>query len=90
MAFQLSGVIDRSILEVFLDGGERSATITFFPEGDFDTMVIKAGDLNPGVGVSAKVWALQSAWAKYENATGTVVGNSTSSMGMKRDFMGHL
>lgn len=30
-------VIDRSILEVFLDNGLRSATANFFPRGSLDT-----------------------------------------------------
>lgn len=58
----VEGVIDRTILEVFLDHGEQSATITFFPEQRLDTLLISTGGLNPGVEVSARIWSLESGW----------------------------
>ncbi len=75
--FRMSGVIDRSILEVFLDGGERSATSTFFPEGSLDQLSISTSDLSSNVTVSVIVWGLESAWASEENVNGTVIGNNT-------------
>jgi len=89
--WMLQGVIDRSILEVFLDGGQRSATMTFFPQGVLDTMQISTGGLNAGVKVSVAAWGLKSAWAMEENVNGTVVGNNTmmgnSTSAMKRRNM---
>ena len=76
-ATRIEGVIDRSIFEFFLNGGEKSATTTFFPEQPLDTLVVAARGVNEGVGVSVKIVALESAWAKVENATGVVVGNAT-------------
>lgn len=84
-AFKLEGVIDRSILEVFLDNGLRSATTTFFAEGSLDTVIISTGDLNPGVKVKAAVWGLKSTWASQENANGIVDGNV-----IKRANLAHL
>jgi beta-fructofuranosidase len=84
---RLNGVIDRSIFEVFLDDGERSATITFFPEQPLDTMIIKSGGLNEGMKVKAEVWGLESAWASEANDKGTVVGNVTRQV-VKRDRIG--
>lgn len=57
--FRLQVVIDRSILEVFLDNGLRSATNTFFPEGELDTLIISTAGLSPGVQVSADVYGLE-------------------------------
>ncbi|KZF24979.1 glycoside hydrolase family 32 protein [Xylona heveae TC161] len=91
--FQLQGVIDRSIFEVFLDGGIRSAIATFFPEGPLDQLAISAGDLNPGVKVSVNVWGLKSAWAAEANSNGTVTGNSTTagnSTASRRGIYGKL
>ncbi|MCJ1367149.1 hypothetical protein MMC16_006281 [Acarospora aff. strigata] len=89
--FMMSGVIDRSILEVFLDGGQRSATQTFFPEGRLDVMLISAGGLNEGVEVSVAAWGLKSTWATEQDMNGTVVGNNTmsgnSTMAMRRRGM---
>jgi beta-fructofuranosidase len=82
--FRLSAVIDRSLFEVFLDGGERSATISIFPEKPLDTLLVKSIGLNAGVQVKAEVWALKSAWADEANKAGTVVGNVTRQM-VKRD-----
>lgn len=60
--FRLMGVIDRSILEVFLDNGALSATSTFFPDGELDTLILSTGDLSEGVGVTAEIFGLESAW----------------------------
>ena len=81
-SFSLQGVIDRSILEVFLDGGQRSATTTFFAQGMLDTLIIAAGDLNPGVGVSVSVQDLKGTWG-----SGIVTGkiSSTYSQRIRRD-----
>lgn len=59
LMFRLQVVIDRSILEVFLENGLRSATTTFFAEGMLDTLLISTRELNPGVQVSAEVFGLK-------------------------------
>lgn len=77
--WSMEGVIDRSILEIFLDGGDRSATNTFFPTARLDKLDISTGELNPGVKVSIAVWALKSAWAeKTTQSNGFVEGNRTT------------
>lgn len=85
-------VIDRSILEVFLDNGLRSATATFFPQGSLDTLLIKMGELSPGVGVAVEVWGLESTWEEEGAGNGTVLGNRTMGGGqmVRRDKLGHL
>lgn len=57
--FRLQVVIDRSILEVFLDNGLRSATTTFFAEGLLDTLIVSTAELNPGVQVGVDVYGLK-------------------------------
>ncbi|KAL8657215.1 MAG: hypothetical protein Q9226_002132 [Calogaya cf. arnoldii] len=89
--FRLQVVIDRSILEVFLDNGLRSATTTFFAEGMLDTLLISTRELNPGVQVSAEVFGLNSAWTPLENSNGTVAGNVTmASQRVRRNTLGHM
>lgn len=73
--FTLEGVIDRSILEVFLDGGRNSGTVTFYPEGVLDTVEVRAGGLNEGVKVEVGVWGLRSTWAEQASEDGIVYGN---------------
>jgi beta-fructofuranosidase len=75
--FVLEGIIDRSILEVFLDEGRAVGTMTFFPEGVLDTMVLKTEGLNEGIVVSVKVWGLKSTWMGMASGEGIVVGNVT-------------
>lgn len=60
--WRMEGVIDRSILEIFLDGGERSATNTFFPTQPLDTLLISTGELNAGVEVSVAIYGLDCSW----------------------------
>ncbi|KAI9891779.1 MAG: hypothetical protein M1814_002343 [Vezdaea aestivalis] len=75
--WRMSGVIDRSILEIFLDGGDRSATNTFFPEYSIDTMTFGTRALPAGMDVTLTVWSLKSAWGAKGSSNGTVAGNST-------------
>lgn len=61
-AFSFSAVIDRSILEVFLNGGEQSATSVFYPNEKLDILELVAQDLDPDVAASAEVWSLKGTW----------------------------
>lgn len=76
-SWSVSGVIDHSIIEIFVNGGEQSATNTFYATMPLDTMRIGANGIGSDVTVSVGVWALQDAWATEANANGTVVGNVT-------------
>ena len=91
---RLLGVLDRSILEVFLNNGEKAGTMIFFTEGMLDTLIIGSGDLNVGTGVAAEVYGLGSTWVGQEGVNGTVVGNVTRAMAeeqkVRRDGLGHL
>ncbi|KXJ96201.1 glycosyl hydrolase [Microdochium bolleyi] len=76
----MKAVIDRSILEVFINQGVHSATVLFFPEGEpLSQCRVAAQDMPSGTEVSVAVWGLKSAWAKYQNEQGTVLGNVTMS-----------
>lgn len=76
--WSMSAVIDRSILEVFAEGGQRRATTTFFATQPLTELRIATADLLPSMNVSVAVWGIESAWLQYENEQGTVVGNVTS------------
>ncbi|KAI9840259.1 MAG: hypothetical protein M1838_004142 [Thelocarpon superellum] len=75
--WSMEGVIDQSILEVFLNGGQQAATTTFFSVAPLDTMRIATDGLNPGVNVSIAVWSLKSAWAA-QATNGTVLGHNVT------------
>ncbi|EMT67142.1 Invertase 2 [Fusarium odoratissimum] len=77
--WSLSGVIDRSIYEAFLNDGVDSVTNTFFSTEPLTLMIFSATDLPEDVEVSVKVHALESAWKEMENDDGLVAGNKTSS-----------
>ena len=77
--WRISVVIDRSIIEIFVNGGEQSATNTFYATHPLDTLRIASAGINANAKVSVGVWALEDAWAMQANANGTVVGNTTSS-----------
>lgn len=61
-ARQIEGVIDRSVIELFLDGGHFSATNTFYPTQPLDRMWIGTGALVQGMQISVGVWSLKSGW----------------------------
>ena len=76
--WKMEGVVDRSILEIFLNDGQQVATTTFFPDSPLDTITLGTADMPPGVTVSATAWTLNSAWAAKASSNGTVLGNSTN------------
>jgi beta-fructofuranosidase len=80
----VSGAIDRSIIEVFVNGGEQSATNTFYATRPLDTVRIGVGGINANASASVAVWALEDTWASQANANGTVVGNVTEGTGSYR------
>ncbi|KAI0742058.1 glycosyl hydrolase [Daedaleopsis nitida] len=62
----LSGVIDRSMIEVFVDGGAYSATATFFPTQPLTVMRMEAAGLPPEASVNVAIFSLLSAWTDIE------------------------
>ncbi|POS70440.1 beta-fructofuranosidase [Diaporthe helianthi] len=75
--WRVQAVIDRSILEVFLDGGVHAATVLFYPKEPLTHLTVGTADLPAGVEVSVAIWALKSPWAEYEDDQGIVAGNVT-------------
>ena len=69
-------VVDRSVLEVFLDGGVKTGTSVFFTEGELDVLSLAVGGLSEGAMVTAEVWGLGSGW-QSEMMPG---GNGTQSI----------
>ncbi|CAN8101228.1 unnamed protein product [Discula destructiva] len=87
-AWRVQAVIDRSILEVFVDGGVHAATVLFFPDQPLTLFSMGTANLPAGVEVSVAIWSLKSAWAEYENEQGTVLGNVTSTTaGARREMI---
>ncbi|KAL1942986.1 hypothetical protein VTO73DRAFT_4657 [Trametes versicolor] len=81
----LSAVVDRSLLEVFVDGGAASATASFFATQPLTLLTLSTAQLPANASVSVAVYALESAWKGYENAEGIVLGNVTTTAEVKRD-----
>ncbi|KAH8681833.1 glycosyl hydrolase [Xylariales sp. PMI_506] len=77
--WRLQALIDRSIFEVFLEGGVHAATVLFFPTEPLTVANLSTQDLPGGTEVSIAVWSVKSAWEVYENEQGTVLGNITGS-----------
>lgn len=84
--WRLQAVIDRSILEVFVDGGVHAGTVLFYPSQPLTMVNLATADLPAGVEVSVAIRSVKSAWAEYENEQGTVVGNVTGT-GVRRDMI---
>ncbi|KAF9076735.1 glycosyl hydrolase [Rhodocollybia butyracea] len=64
--YEFHGVIDRTILDVFLNGGINSGTMIFFPQESnmLDTMTLTVGGIANGSlsQVSLEAWGLKSGW----------------------------
>lgn len=57
-------VIDRSLVEVYLNGGQRVGTMVYFAEGEMDVLVVAANGVPDGVGVGVEVWGLEGIWGE--------------------------
>ncbi|KAF1977937.1 hypothetical protein BU23DRAFT_276512 [Bimuria novae-zelandiae CBS 107.79] len=77
-SWNISGIVDRSIIEVFLNGGQLSASSVFFPSQPFDLMILRVAGLNENASVSVGVWSLRATWLDQANINGTVLGNVTT------------
>ncbi|KAG6177419.1 hypothetical protein E4U36_007312 [Claviceps purpurea] len=75
--WSMSGVFDRSIVEVFLNGGIDSVTSIFFPKEPLTVMTIVLTDLPESMQVSVRVSALESSWTTMTGSDSLVWGNQT-------------
>ncbi|KAH7349031.1 glycosyl hydrolase [Pyrenochaeta sp. MPI-SDFR-AT-0127] len=91
-SWRLSGIVDRSIIEIFLNGGELSATSIFFPTQPLDTMILRVAGLNETATASVAVWGLRATWLEQADVNGTVAGNVTEGGNgtVKRDTLGAM
>jgi beta-fructofuranosidase len=77
-------IFDRSILEVFLDGGTRSATNVFYPQQPLTELVIQTAGIKGDMQIGVTIKSLESAWVQYEDESGVVAGNvSTAGTSIK-------
>lgn len=60
--FSVHGMIDRTILELFFNGGQLSATNTFYPQGKLDTLTIYLINASSNTKVSSSAWAINGIW----------------------------
>ncbi|KAG5932428.1 hypothetical protein E4U53_001347 [Claviceps sorghi] len=84
--WSMTGVLDRSILEVFLNGGEDSGTIVYYATAPLTVMKLGINKVPASVRVSLRVVALKSAWAKMAGPDGLVWGNQTKVHSLLHNF----
>ncbi|KAI0351869.1 hypothetical protein OH77DRAFT_1410245 [Trametes cingulata] len=78
-SWTLSGVVDRSIIEVFLNEGEAIGTAAFYATQPLTLFTLETAGLPEGASASVAVYAVESAWKEFEDSGGIVVGNVTTS-----------
>lgn len=62
LAKTISGVIDRTILEMFIDDGAFSGTSLFFPQDKFSNLTLEAQGMPDDAKVTIAVWELNGVW----------------------------
>ncbi|TRM65940.1 glycosyl hydrolase [Schizophyllum amplum] len=60
--WSMAAIFDRSIIEVFLDGGIYSGTATFFPQEPLTLLEVSTTGMPEDALISARVTALKSGW----------------------------
>jgi beta-fructofuranosidase len=76
--WNVEGVLDRSVLELFVDRGVHAATMLYYPDQPLTVLSVAARDLSEEAEVAVKVWGLESAWEAKEGEDGVVRGNVTA------------
>ncbi|KXT09844.1 hypothetical protein AC579_9292 [Pseudocercospora musae] len=76
-SWNMSVVVDRSMIEIFLDGAQAAGTLTFFPNAPLDTLAIYVGGIDATASSSVAVWGLKDTWAPQADVNATVAGNVT-------------
>ncbi|GKT79487.1 beta-fructofuranosidase [Colletotrichum tofieldiae] len=66
--FTLHGVLDRSVLEVYVNGGVEAGTMLYFTDKPLDSIVLArgSGPSDQGITFDFKAVALKSSWGTYE------------------------
>jgi beta-fructofuranosidase len=68
--YEIRGIMDRTILEAFVNGGVDAGTMVFFPNGRLNTIVLKIGGLGSGSWVDFEAWGLSSGWSSAQAGNG--------------------
>jgi beta-fructofuranosidase len=76
--WNVEGVLDRSVLELFVDRGVHAATMLYYPESPLTVLSVASNDLSEEAEVEVKVWGLESAWGAKKGSDGVVRGNVTT------------
>ncbi|KDN63196.1 hypothetical protein CSUB01_02144 [Colletotrichum sublineola] len=69
--FTLHGILDRSLLEVYVNGGVEAGTMLYFTDKPLDNIVLTrgSGPSDQGITFDFKATALKSSWGTYEEKT---------------------
>ncbi|OJJ33732.1 hypothetical protein ASPWEDRAFT_135255 [Aspergillus wentii DTO 134E9] len=62
-SFAFSGVIDRSVFEVYLAEGKYTGTVDFFPSAPLNKLTVSVGELSQKTTVHVDAWGLKSGFA---------------------------
>ncbi|KFG78865.1 beta-fructofuranosidase [Metarhizium anisopliae] len=89
-SWSMKGVMDRSILELFLNDGVDSATATFFATQPLTFLIISTSSLPHGTRVSTRVNALKSTWQQMEDPGDGLVHGNMSMQETASEAMKHL
>jgi beta-fructofuranosidase len=65
--YDVRGIMDRTILEAFVNGGIDAGTMIFFPSRRLDTIVLKIDALESEDFVDFEAWGLKSGWSASGN-----------------------
>jgi len=76
--WNVEGVLDRSVLELFVDRGVHAATMLYYPESPLTVLSVASNDLSEEAEVEVKVWGLESTWGAKKGSDGVVRGNVTT------------
>lgn len=77
--WSISGLVDRTMAEVFVNNGIQNGNMIYFPTSPLDTMHLSGLFLPKGVTLSVSVWGVKDQWESQQSADGLVLGNTTAS-----------
>ncbi|KAI9163753.1 Extracellular exo-inulinase inuE [Paramyrothecium foliicola] len=69
-SWKMSGIMDRSVMEIFLNDGLESATSLFFTNEPLHKLVLSTSEFPDGMRATARVYELNSVWTATNKVKG--------------------
>ncbi|BGP34269.1 Invertase [Rhodotorula toruloides] len=87
VAYNIEGVFDRSLFELFIDEGTYAATVDVYSQQPLTKIALATGDMPEGAQVQAAIWGLSSVWSNSTSGGNSTSGNNSTNAASSSSMM---